>query len=770
MFAVAAVYCGGKVAMSFGRDLRKNLFHQVTDFSAREVGTFGAPSLITRITNDVQQVQMLVVMACTMAVAAPITMVVGVILALRQDVGLSIILVIAMPVAAIVLGLIVSRMVPAFRLMQERIDQVNRVLREQITGIRVVRAFVREPQEAQRFGEANDDLTEVSLRAGRLMSSMFPTVNFLINVSSVGVLWLGASRVNSGQIQVGTLVAYLTYLVQILMSVVMATFMISMIPRASVSADRIQEVLDTDPSVVPPVDPVREVVDARRARVPRRRLPLPGRRAPGARATSRSRPRPGQTTAIVGSTGAGKTTLVNLILRLFDSTEGNGARRRRRRARPRPRRAVEHDRPRAAAAVPVLGHGREQPAVRQARRHRGRDVGRRSRSRRPADFVRGDARRARTPASSRAAPTCRAASASGSRSPGRSIRKPDIYVFDDSFSALDLATDARLRAALGPYTRDAAVVIVAQRVSTISTADNILVLEDGVVDRARHARRAACATTRPTPRSCSRRSARRARGMTLVDDHAEQDEDEELDLSAPETRAAGPLELGRRSRRAVEGLQERGAPPGRGCSARCGSCSASSCVVAIASATLNVFGPAGARPRHRHHRQGRHDRHRHRLRRAAPRAVPGGRRSTRRRRCLSIIAAYMLAGVIQRLMFKLRSDVEDKVNALPLSYIDKQSRGDLLSRVTNDIDNVAQSLQQTLSQMLTSVLLLIGTAIMMFTISPLLAVVALTTVPVSVWGMRAIARAGPARSSSRSGRAPACSTRRSRRRSPATRS
>ena len=186
VFAAAAVFYGGRVAMSFGRDLRKNLFHKVTDFSTREVGKFGAPSLITRITNDVQQVQMLVVMACTMAIAAPITMVVGVILALRQSVELSIVLVVAMPVAAIVLGTLVSRMVPAFRLMQERIDQVNRVLREQITGIRVVRAFVREPQEAKRFSDANADLTEVSLRAGRLMSSMFPTVNFLINASSVG--------------------------------------------------------------------------------------------------------------------------------------------------------------------------------------------------------------------------------------------------------------------------------------------------------------------------------------------------------------------------------------------------------------------------------------------------------------------------------------------------------------------------------------------------------------------------------------------------------
>ena len=256
VFSIAAVYYGGKVAMSFGRDLRSSLFHQVTDFSSREVGAFGAPSLITRITNDVQQVQMLVVMACTMAIAAPITMVVGVILAVRQDVSLSIILVFALPIAAIVLGAIVAKMVPAFRLMQERIDQINRVLREQVTGIRVVRAFVREPQEKKRFADANQDLTDVSLRAGRLMAAMFPTVNFLINISSVAVLWLGARYVNSGEIEVGTLVAYLTYLVQILMSVVMATFMVSMIPRASVSADRIIEVLDTPPSVVGAEHPV----------------------------------------------------------------------------------------------------------------------------------------------------------------------------------------------------------------------------------------------------------------------------------------------------------------------------------------------------------------------------------------------------------------------------------------------------------------------------------------------------------------------------------
>jgi ATP-binding cassette subfamily B multidrug efflux pump len=478
VFSVAAVYWGGKIAMSFGRDLRKNLFHKVTDFSAREVGTFGAPSLITRITNDVHQVQMLVVMAATMAVAAPITIVVGVILAVRQSIGLSLVLVIAMPVAAIVLGLIVSQMVPAFRLMQERIDQVNRVLREQITGIRVVRAFVREPQEEQRFAKANGDLTAVSLRAGRLMSTMFPTVNFLINASSVGVLWLGASRVSSGQIQVGSLVAYLSYLVQILMSVVMATFVISMIPRASVSADRIQEVLDTAPSVVPPADPVRKLLTPGALEFENVGFHYPGAEHAVLSDVSFATA-PGQTTAVVGSTGAGKTTLVNLILRLFDITEGTvkvGG-------------VDVHDldpdvlwntiglvpqRPYLFSGTVASNLRYGKPDATEAEMWEALDVAQAS------DFVR------RMPGELNARIEQGGTNVSGGQRQRLSIaralvRKPDIYVFDDSFSALDLTTDARLREALVPYTRDAAVIIVAQRVSTISTADNILVLDDGVV-------------------------------------------------------------------------------------------------------------------------------------------------------------------------------------------------------------------------------------------------------------------------------------------------
>jgi ATP-binding cassette subfamily B protein len=477
-FSVAAVFYGGRVAMSFGRDLRNNLFHKVTDYSTREVGTFGAPSLITRITNDVQQVQLLTVMACTMAVAAPITMVVGVIMAMREDVQLSVVVVVAMPIAAIVLGTIVAFMVPAFRLMQERIDQVNRVLREQITGIRVVRAFVREPQEKRRFESANADLTEVSLRGGRLMSSMFPTVNFLINASSVAVLWLGANLVNSGELEVGSLVAFLSYLVQILMSVVMATFMVSMIPRASVSAERILEVLDTELTVVPPSDPVRDVVQPGALEFRDVGFAYPGAEQPVLGDVSFVTA-PGQTTAIVGSTGAGKSTLVNLILRLFDATEGSvlvGG--------------VDVRELDPNVLWSTVGYVPQRPYLFSGSVASNLQFGKPDATEdemwtaleiaQAADFVRA------MPGGLHARIEQGGMNVSGGQRQRLSIaraliRRPDIYVFDDSFSALDLATDARLRAALGPYTREAAVVIVAQRVSTITAADNIIVLEDGVV-------------------------------------------------------------------------------------------------------------------------------------------------------------------------------------------------------------------------------------------------------------------------------------------------
>ena len=320
-FAIAAVYYGSRAAMGFGRDVRSSLFHRVTDFSTQEVGLFGAPSLITRITNDVQQVQMTVQMTCTLLVAAPMTIVGGVIMALREDTGLSWILVVAIPVLVVAISLVISRMVPLFRKMQEWIDSINRVLREQITGMRVVRAFVRERHESTRFDDINEQLTETSLGAGRLMAFFFPIVLVVLNVSSVAVVWIGADRISGGQMSVGALVAFLSYLAQILMSVMMASFMAVMVPRAAVCAERIQEVLDTPPSVVIAANPVTQVTV--RGSLELRNISF---RYPGAEDavlhdvsfTSLA----GQTTAIIGSTGSGKTTLINLVPRLADVTSG----------------------------------------------------------------------------------------------------------------------------------------------------------------------------------------------------------------------------------------------------------------------------------------------------------------------------------------------------------------------------------------------------------------------------------------------------------------
>ena len=311
---VGAVYFGSRTAMSFGRDLRSSIFYRVAEFSSREMARFGAPSLITRSTNDVQQVQMLVVMGLTMMVAAPITMVGGVIMALREDVGLSWLVVVAIPVLALSAGFIISQMIPAYRKMQEHIDTVNRILREQATGIRVLRAFVREPLETERFGKANTDLTDVSVTVTRWMAAIFPVVMFVMNLSSVAVLWFGAARIDTGAMQIGSLTAFLSYMVQILMSVLMATFMLVMIPRAAVSANRIGEVLDTEPSVTPPANGVTELTQVGELALRGAGFTYPGATAPVLSDISFVA-HPGQTTAIVGSTGAGKTSLFGLIPR-----------------------------------------------------------------------------------------------------------------------------------------------------------------------------------------------------------------------------------------------------------------------------------------------------------------------------------------------------------------------------------------------------------------------------------------------------------------------
>src|SRR3954454_22156757 len=319
--SVGAVWFGARTAMGFGRDVRAAIFHRVGMFSQREVQQFGAPSLITRETNDVQQVQMLVLMSCTLMVMAPIMMVGGIVMAIRVDVGLSWLIALTVPVLALLLGLIITRMVPSFRLMQGRIDEVTRLLREQITGVRVVRAFVREPLETERFQSANADLTTVAVRAGRYQALIFPTVMLVANVASVGVLWFGGHRVDSGAMQIGALTAYLSYLMQIVMSVMMGTFMMMMIPRSAVCADRVMEVLQTSTSVPRPDVPVTHLPRRGTLRLDSVEFSYPGADLPVLRDLS-FEAYPGQTVAVIGSTGACKSTLVNLVPRLFDFTRG----------------------------------------------------------------------------------------------------------------------------------------------------------------------------------------------------------------------------------------------------------------------------------------------------------------------------------------------------------------------------------------------------------------------------------------------------------------
>ncbi|HET7407540.1 MAG TPA: ABC transporter ATP-binding protein [Mycobacteriales bacterium] len=476
--SVAAVYCSARTAMAFGRDVRAGMFHQVGSFSAREVQHFGAPSLITRETNDVQQVQLLVLMSFTMMVMAPIMMIGGIVMAIHVNLGLSWLIAASVPILVVAIGFIVTHMVPSFRLMQVRIDEVNRLLREQITGVRVVRAFVREPEETERFRLANGDLTDVSISAGRWMAAMFPTVMVVANLSSVAVLWFGGHRIDAGHMQVGALTAYLSYLMQILMSVMMGTFMMMMIPRAAVCAERIVEVLDTDTSVVPPAQPVTEIVEPTTLRFDEVEFTYPGADVPVVRGVSFAAA-PGQTVAIIGSTGAGKSTLLNLVPRLFDATAGTvsvgGVDVRRldpdllwSKLGLIPQKAFLF----SGTVASNLRYGKEDASpdemwaaleIAQAR-----------------DFVE------LMPEGLEARVAQGGTNLSGGQRQRLAIaraliRRPDIYLFDDSFSALDLTTDARLRAALRPVTRDATVVIVAQRVSTIRDADLILVMEDGAL-------------------------------------------------------------------------------------------------------------------------------------------------------------------------------------------------------------------------------------------------------------------------------------------------
>ncbi|MEW1641909.1 MULTISPECIES: ABC transporter ATP-binding protein [unclassified Streptomyces] len=479
-----AVYFGARTASSVGRDVRRAVFDRVQSFSAREVGQFGAPSLITRTTNDVQQVQMLTLMTFTLLVSAPIMCVGGIILALGLDVPLSGVLVAVVPTLTLCVTLIVRRLRPLFRAMQVRLDAVNRVLREQITGNRVIRAFVRDEYEKERFRKANSDLTEMQLRTGNLLALMFPVVMTTVNLSSIAVVWFGAHRIDSGGMQIGDLTAFLAYLMQIVMSVMMATFMFMMVPRAEVCAERIEEVLDTESSVVPPLAPVTELRRHGHLEVRGVGFCYPGAEEPVLKSIDLVA-RPGETTAVIGSTGSGKSTLLSLVPRLVDATDGevlvDGV-------------AVSTIDPALLARTvglvpqkPYLFAGTVATNLRYGNPDAtDEELWHALEVAQAKGFVEELENGLDSPIAQGGT------NVSGGQRQRLAIartlvQRPEIYLFDDSFSALDYATDAALRAALSQETAEATVVIVAQRVATIRDADRIVVLDEGrVVGTGRH--------------------------------------------------------------------------------------------------------------------------------------------------------------------------------------------------------------------------------------------------------------------------------------------
>ncbi|MFJ2444109.1 MULTISPECIES: ABC transporter ATP-binding protein [unclassified Streptomyces] len=475
---IGAVYYGARTASALGRDVRAAVFGRVQSFSAREVGQFGAPSLITRTTNDVQQVQSLVLMSFTLMVSAPIMCVGGIVMALGQDVPLSAVLLAVVPLLGISVSLIVRRMRPQFRTMQTRLDTVNRVLREQITGNRVIRAFVRDDYEKERFRGANIELTDVALSTGRLMALMFPTVMTVVNLSSIAVVWFGAHRIDSGGMEIGALTAFLAYLMQIVMAVMMATFMFMMVPRAEVCAERIEEVLDTRSSVVPPENPVRGLLGHGQLEIREAEFRFPGAEEPVLREVSLVT-RPGETTAVIGSTGSGKSTLLGLVPRLFDATSGS--------VLVDGRDVRELDPALLARTVslvpqkPYLFSGTVATNLRYGNPDAtDEELWHALEVAQAKEFVTAlegglDAPIAQGGTNVSGGQRQRLAIAR------TLVQRPEIYLFDDSFSALDYATDAALRGALARETAGATVVIVAQRVSTIRDADRIVVMDEGRV-------------------------------------------------------------------------------------------------------------------------------------------------------------------------------------------------------------------------------------------------------------------------------------------------
>ena len=481
---IGATWFGALTAMSLGRDLRAAIFDRALSFSTREVREFGASSLLTRNTNDVLQVQTIVQTTLTIIISAPITMLGGFIMAVREDFGLSWIIAVGVALMGVVIALLVVFVSPLFQQMQTNLDNLNRVLREQISGIRVIRAFIREDHESRRFEKANDDVYSVTLRASRLMMVLFPFAMFMVNVASVAVIWFGAFRIESGDIQIGQMTAFLNYLIQILISVLMSTMLLVLAPRSAVSADRILEVLDTTPSVAPPSDPVvpenlTGVVEFRDVT-----FTYPGAEDPVLANVSFTLT-PGRTTAIIGSTGSGKSTLVNLIPRLYDVSSGevlvDGVDVRR----------LDPDalwsRIGLVPQKPYLFSGTVSSNLLYGRPDATQEqMWEALRIAQAADFVE------KLDGGLAAHIAQGGTNVSGGQRQRLSIaralvKEPAIYVFDDSFSALDVATDARLRAALAPATADRATLIVAQRVATIRDADEILVLDHGrIVGRGSH--------------------------------------------------------------------------------------------------------------------------------------------------------------------------------------------------------------------------------------------------------------------------------------------
>lgn len=476
--AIIATYCAARAAMGLGRDIRRDVYQRVSGFSEREVSGFGAGSLITRNTNDVQQVQMLAMMSATMLIMAPMMAIGGIIMALRQDVSLSWILAVSIPVLLIVAALVISRMVPLFRSFQGKLDAVNRVMREQLTGVRVVRAFVRESIEEERFRLANTDIYLVGRRVGSLFVLMFPLVMLVLNVTIVGVVWFGGVEVDAGTTEIGTLFAFMQYVGQILGGVMMASFMAIMIPRAAVSADRIGEVLDSESSLVRPENPVTDMPEPGVVAFDDVSFTYPGAEQPILSHVT-FRADPGETVAIIGSTGSGKTTLVSLIPRLFDATSGSVS-----------VQGVDVARADLDELWKGIGLVPQRPFLFSGTIASNLRFGREEATddelwhaleiAQAADFVR------EKPEGLDAPIAQGGTNVSGGQRQRLAIaraivRQPDILVFDDSFSALDLTTDARLRQALWRELPQVTKIVVAQRVSTIVDADRILVLDDGKI-------------------------------------------------------------------------------------------------------------------------------------------------------------------------------------------------------------------------------------------------------------------------------------------------